>query len=119
VLGAWVGGGKAGATPRGVPELRQQYTKEVRELEGLGLSARAAGQNPETTARMLCSERNALKDKYREQSPPDAVKIFEQRNIQKYGDAIGPTVEQLNAQGKSWEQIIDSAARPGGSDLGF
>ena len=68
---------------------------------------------------MLHAERNALKLKYREFSPADQVKIFEQRNIEKYGNPLGPTVEQLRAQGKTWEDIIESAARPGGKDLGF
>ena len=29
-----------------------------------------------------------------------------------YGDAIGPSLERLRAQGKSWDDIIDSATRP-------
>lgn len=36
-----------------------------------------------------------------------------------YGNPLGPTIEQLRAQGKTWEQIIESATRPGGEDLGF
>lgn len=63
--------------------------------------------------------RNALKVQYRALSPPDAVLQFEQRNIELYGNPVGPSAAQLNAAGKTWEQIIESAARPGGSDLGF
>jgi hypothetical protein len=103
----------------GAPALRQAYVSEVEGLADLGLSARAAGQNAEATARFLNAERNALKVQYRNLGPADAAKQFELRNIEKYGNPIGPTIEQLRAQGKTWEQIIGSASRPGGSDLGF
>jgi hypothetical protein len=36
-----------------------------------------------------------------------------------HGDPLGPTIDWLRAQGKSWEEIIESAMRPGGADLGF
>jgi hypothetical protein len=36
-----------------------------------------------------------------------------------YGNPVGPTIDQLQEQGKTWEQIIKSAARPGGKDLGL
>jgi hypothetical protein len=68
---------------------------------------------------MLVAERNALKVKYRELSPADFVKQAEARNVEKYGNPLGPTADQLRAQGKTWEQIIDSAARPDGKDLGL
>jgi hypothetical protein len=32
---------------------------------------------------------------------------------------LGPTIYELIAEGKSWEQIIESAKRTGGKDLGF
>lgn len=80
---------------------------------------RQAGNSPEHIARALHAERNALKVRFRELSPPDAVRRFEQRNIDRYGDPLGPSIEQLRGAGKSWEQIIESATRPGGRDLGF
>jgi hypothetical protein len=49
----------------------------------------------------------------------DAVRRFEQRNIEKYGDPLGPSIDQLRKSGKTWEQIIESATRPGGGDLGL
>ena len=104
---------------RAKPPLRQAYETDVKALQDQADSARAAGQEPETAARMLHAERNALKVKYRELSPPDKVKVYEQRNINKYGNPLGPTIEQLRAQGKTWEQIIESATRPGGEDLGY
>jgi len=80
---------------------------------------RQAGSSPEQIARALHAERNALKVRLREISPPEAVLRFEQRNIERYGDPIGPSIEQLRKAGKSWEQIIESATRSGGRDLGF
>jgi len=80
---------------------------------------RQAGSAAEQIARALHAERNALKVRFRELSPPDQVRRFEQRNIERYGDPLGPSIEQLRDAGKSWEQIIESATRPGGSDLGF
>jgi len=52
-------------------------------------------------------------------TPPDVLEQITERNVAKYGDPLGPTVDWLRAQGRTWEQIIDSAARPGGQDLGF
>ena len=39
------------------------------------------------------------------------------RNLEVHKNESGPTVEQLRAKGKTWEQIIDSATRSGGGDL--
>lgn len=73
----------------------------------------------EQIARTLHAERNALKVQYRELTPADMLEKIEQRNLQKYGDKIGPSIEQLRNNGKSWDDIIESATRSGGKDLGF
>jgi hypothetical protein len=73
---------------------------------------RQAGASTEQIARTLSAERNALKVEFRGLSPPEAVKAFEARNLAKYGDPLGPSVDQLRAGGKSWEQIIEGATRP-------
>ncbi len=39
------------------------------------------------------------------------------RNLSKYGDKLGPSIEWLREAGKTWEQIIESATRSGGKDL--
>ena len=44
--------------------------------------------------------------------------IYE-RNLNKYGDKLGPSIEYLRSKGNSWEDIIESAYRPGGEDLGY
>jgi hypothetical protein len=39
--------------------------------------------------------------------------------MERYGDPLGPSIEWLRARGKSWDDIIESASRTGGADLGF
>lgn len=102
-----------------VLDLRQKYENDVRNLSQRAEQMKAEGISTEQIANALHTKRNELKIKYRKLTPTDKVKIFEQRNIQKYGNPIGPSIENLRSQGKTWEEIIDSATRPGGKDLGF
>ena len=102
-----------------LPSLRQQYVDEVTELADLGLASRAAGADAQATARLLSAERDALKLKYRALSPPEKVAEWEARAMERWGNPLGPTPDQLRAAGKSWDDIIESAARPGGADVGF
>jgi hypothetical protein len=52
-------------------------------------------------------------------TPVDKLAEIYARNVQKYGDKLGPTIDWLRSKGKSWDQIIESATRTGGKDLGF
>jgi hypothetical protein len=100
--------------------LRQAYVSEVRSLEGVALNARAAGATPEDTARMVHQMRRDLGEQYKNLTPTDKLQEIYARNIERYdGDKLGPSVDWLRARGKSWDQIIESASRPGGKDLGF
>ena len=90
--------------------------------ERIGLEARsmlASGKTEEETARWAYAQRNQLKIDYRDISPADFVARAEARNIINYGNPVGPSIEQLRAQGKSWAEIAESATRTGGSDFGF
>jgi hypothetical protein len=102
-----------------LPPLRQQYVDEVTGLADLGMASRAAGADAQATARLLSAERDALKLKYRALSPPEKVAEWEARAMERWGNPLGPTPDQLRAAGKSWDDIIESAARPGGADVGF
>jgi len=104
---------------RTLPPLRQQYIDEVIGLADLGLASRGAGADAQATARLLSAERDVLKLKYRALSPPEKVAEWEARAMERWGNPLGPTPDQLRAAGKCWEDIIESAARPGGSDVGF
>ena len=102
-----------------LPALRSAYVAEVRALEDVGLAARSAGQDAQATARMLHEMRRDLGVQYKNLTPAAELDKIYLRNIDKYGDKLGPTIDYLRGQGKTWEQIIESASRPGGKDLGL
>lgn len=65
------------------------------------------------------AERRAIGVQFKELTPEaKRLEIYE-RNKRVYGDELGPSIEWLRSHGKSWEQIIESASRPGGKDLKF
>lgn len=63
--------------------------------------------------------RRELGIKYKDLTPPELLKQITERNVQKYGDPLGPSIKWLRDNGKSWEEIIESASRPGGKDINF
>lgn len=78
-----------------------------------------SGESPETIARTLHAERRAIRVKYKDLTPKELRDKIYERNIERYGDPLGPSVDRLVAQGKTWEDIIESASRTGGRDLGL
>ena len=80
---------------------------------------RAEGALPENIARALQAERRSLGEIYKDATPPELRHQIYERNIELYGDPLGPTIEYLRGRGKTWEQIIEGAKRPGGQDFGF
>ncbi len=75
------------------------------------------GMPEEQVARWAIDRRNQLKDEYRGLTPPEKVPEMEARNMRRYHNPLGPTVEYLRTSGKSWREIIEGAARPGGQDM--
>lgn len=108
-----------GGAAKGVPSLRASYIKEVGGLSSLAAKMRAGGSSSEEVARALHGLRRELGVKYKSLTPDVTLQKIYQRNIQKYGDKLGPTIDYLRQQGKSWDDIINSATRTGGKDLGF
>jgi RHS repeat-associated protein len=102
-----------------IPVLRQQYIDAVGGLAGKVPGMRAAGRSPEEIARALHAERRALGEQFKNLTPESKRLEIYERNMQLYGDKLGPSIDWLRAQGKSWEQIIESATRTGGMDLRF
>jgi len=98
--------------------LRVAYETEVKALRDVYENMLKRGVNEETMARTLSQMRRDIGIKYKDLT---AIDILENeiypRNIKKYGDKLGPTVEWLRAKGKSWKEIIEGAMRPDGSDL--
>lgn len=67
----------------------------------------------------LHAERREIARQIKERTPKEIRERIYHRNIDRYKDPLGPTFEWLVKEGKSWEQIIESASKTGGKDLGF
>ena len=63
--------------------------------------------------------RRDIGTKYKSKTPPEFLEKIYERNLRDYRDKLGPTIEELRKQGKTWEEIIESSSRPGGKDLVF
>lgn len=101
--------------------LRDSYEQAVRALANKADDLRGRGADLETIARTLHADRLALAIEYKQLTPEPLRTQIYARTKAKYGNPSGPTIEALIAQGKSWEQIIDGATRPGlaiSGDLG-
>jgi hypothetical protein len=98
-------------------QLRQAYENEVRAIGPEAERRLAAGESPEAVARWAHSVRRALGVEYKSLTPPNVLEQIYSRNIEKYGDPLGPTIEWLRNQGKTWVDIIESASRSGGQDI--
>jgi RHS repeat-associated protein len=99
--------------------LRSGYKAEVAALGSREASMRAAGASDEAIARSLHAERRAIGERYKNLTPEPLRSEIYKRNLEKYGDRLGPSVEWLLSRGKSWKDIIESAKRTGGKDLGL
>ena len=64
-------------------------------------------------ARAVHAERTRLAAAFKELTPEPLRSRIRSRSLAIYGDTNGPTIESLRARGKSWDDIIDSATRPG------
>lgn len=95
------------------------HEEAVRGLAGKVPGMREAGMDSEAIARSLHAERRALGVQFKDLTPAAKLEEIAARNLERYGDKLGPTIDWLRASNKTWEQIIESATRPGGKDLGF
>ena len=99
--------------------LRNMYVYEVKGLSSIAEELKSQGHDLEFIARRMSSMRRELGVKYKDLTPPDVLQKIYARNLEKYGDKLGPSVEFLRKQGKSWEDIIRTSTTPGGKDLNF
>jgi len=99
--------------------MRSLYVSSVYSLSGVAEVMRRAGASSETIARTVHSARRGLGIVFKSLTPSSTLSQIYERNLVTYGDKLGPTINYLRASGKSWEQIIKSASKPGGKDLGF
>lgn len=93
--------------------IRADYERDVCALAARAVEMRRGGPDAETVARAIHAERRALGKKYKDLTPEPQRTQVHNRTVATYGDPLGPTIEQLRAKGRSWEEIIESASRPG------
>lgn len=91
---------------------RLAYERDVRALADEAYDRIASGEGLEDVARSLVVKRNALKVSYRAPVEPALLASLEARNLQRYGDPIGPTADWLKARYGSWEAVVAASARP-------
>lgn len=100
--------------------LRERYEAEVRGLAHLRDEWLAAGVEVEQVARRLHRKRRAIGVRYKLRTPlfgkRGQLAIY-RRNLRKYGNPLGPSIEWLRSRGRTWEEICGSACRTGGRDL--
>ena len=93
--------------------LRLEYEALVIALRDRADAMRRNDVAPEAIARTLHAERRRLSQAFKERTPEPLRTRIHERTLAVYGDPLGPSVEHLRARGKSWNDIIESAARPG------
>jgi hypothetical protein len=93
--------------------LRPGYEAAILQLRGRVDAMRSEGASSETIARVEHVERRQLTANFKALTPEPWRSRIHHRTLAAHGDAVGPTIENLRARGKSWDDIIDSATRPG------
>jgi len=93
--------------------LRSRYEAAVLALRAQVAAMRGVGVSSETIARAVHVERRRLTIAFKEVTPEPWRSRIHTRTLATYGDPIGPTIENLRARGKSWDDIIAGATRPG------
>ncbi|RYX97003.1 MAG: hemagglutinin [Comamonadaceae bacterium] len=94
-------------------DVRTQYECAVHALGQQAAQKLSSGESDEQVAYWMVAQRNLLRRKFRGQTPPEILKVLEAKSLERYGDPLGPSIEQLRRDGKSWARIISSAGRPG------
>lgn len=94
-------------------DLRARYEAAVSGLRAQVAAMRQAGASAEEIAHAVHASRRSLAAHFKQETPEPLRGQIRRRTLAVYGDPIGPTIEHLRARGSSWDDIIDSATRPG------
>ena len=94
-------------------DVRTQYEYAVQALGRQAAQKLSSGESEEQVARWMVAQRNLLRHQFRGQTPREILQVLEAKSLERYGDPLGPSIEQLRGDGKSWARIISSAGRPG------
>ena len=101
-------------------QARVAYENEVTGLSSVVDEMRMNNSSSEKIARAVHSLRREIGQEWKNVTPEGLREQIYGRNLEKYGDELGPSVEYLrNKQNKSWEDIIKSATTPGRKDVQF
>jgi RHS repeat-associated protein len=111
--------GKGGQKNGSKPALRNAYEDEVRGISKTADEMRSAGFGSQEIAYKVHGMRRNIGMKYKDLTPSYLRNVIYDRNIKNYGDPLGPSIKWLRQQGKTWDQIIESASKPGGADFGY
>jgi hypothetical protein len=93
--------------------LRSRYETAVLGLRVQVAAMRGDAASSEAIARAVHAERRRLTAAFKELTPEPWRSRIYARTLTAYGDPVGPSIETLRARGKTWDDIIDSATRPG------
>ncbi|PUA28745.1 MAG: hypothetical protein B0W54_10005 [Cellvibrio sp. 79] len=88
--------------------MRQAYVNKLNSLAQKTAQIKKAGVPKEEIAKILQAEHRALSEQYK-LTPQNMLDKIYARNVEKYGDKLGRSIDWLKGQGKSWDQIIESA----------
>jgi len=94
-------------------DLRSDYERKVQTLAEMAMDMRRRGLEAEAIARAVHAERLAIAKAFKDITPEPLRTRIQARTIAQYGNPVGPSIDFLRAAGKSWDDIIDSASRPG------
>jgi hypothetical protein len=118
------GGGSAGwGTEAEFWAGRNAYEAEVRGIPARAYAKMATGEfgieNAEkAAAEWATAERRLLGIKYKNMTVPKILEEIYRRNLDAYGDKLGPTMEYFVTEKRySFARIIESSGKPGGRDI--
>ncbi len=87
---------------------REEYHASIQELYDKLQEMQAAGYEVEEIARVISTRRNEIRlEAYKDN--PEGLETVKKRNLEKYGNEMGPTPEYLFEQYGSWETVIKKA----------
>lgn len=97
--------------------LRCLYLQEVWWIGEVCQDLRREGYCEESVARAAHLLRREIGQEYKAISSPAMQAKIRERNLAKYGDPLGPTIDYLRAKGLTWREIAEGACTPGGEDV--
>jgi hypothetical protein len=93
--------------------LRAEYEARVIALRAQAGAMRRQAIPAEAIARAMHAARRRTAAAFKARTPEPLRAAIHDHTVAVYGDPLGPTHDALRAKGKSWDDIIESATRPG------